>query len=86
MQADGGWFRWTRLARAPKPLRGAVKSRRLAALFRDLAAEFGTGFLDAATVAAVSAQNGVHPTPEGHIALAEAMAAKLRQDFTPTGC
>ena len=60
---------------------GAAKSRRLAGLCDALASEFGAGFLDAGAFAEVSPRDGVHLEPEAHLALGEAIAAKLRADF-----
>lgn len=56
---------------------GAAKSRALAALFANLAEEFGASFFDAGTVASVSAEDGVHLTAEAHIAIADALAARF---------
>lgn len=52
----------------------AAKARALAPLYADLAAARGLGFLDAGTVMEVSPVDGVHFTPEGHAALAEAVS------------
>lgn len=52
----------------------AEKSRRLAPLFRDAALERGCLFLDAAQIAAPSERDHLHMEPEGHAALADALA------------
>lgn len=57
---------------------GAEKSRALAARLTAVAAEFGAAFLDAGQVAQVSPQDGVHLSPDAHLALGEAMANALR--------
>lgn len=56
---------------------GADKSRRIGPLFAKLATEFGASFFDAGSVAEVSREDGVHLSPEAHIAIAEALADKI---------
>lgn len=56
---------------------GREKSRRLAPLFRTLAQEFDAQFFDAGTVATVSPQDGVHLSPDAHIAIAEGLLPLL---------
>lgn len=55
-----------------------AKSRALAPLYAELAAWRGLGFLDAGKVIEVSPVDGVHFTPEGHAALAHAIADSLK--------
>lgn len=60
--------------------RGAAeKSRALSALYADLAADCGVGFLDAANLAHVAPEEGIHWTPEAHLAFAAGLAPHLVQ-------
>ena len=63
----------------PRMAGGAAKSRRLAALYAELAARTGCGFFDAGTVAEVDPMDGIHLTPGAHERLADALAAELRE-------
>ncbi|MCB5199314.1 GDSL-type esterase/lipase family protein [Loktanella sp. TSTF-M6] len=54
------------------------RSQALASLYRDLAATWGTGFLNAADHIAVSSQDGVHFDPDAHKTLAATIAIALR--------
>ncbi len=56
---------------------GEAKSRALAPLYAALAARVGAQFIDAAEHAQVDDLDGVHLTPESHVALAKTIAAKL---------
>lgn len=56
---------------------GAAKGRALAPALQTYARARGLGFLDAATVLETSPIDGVHYAPEGHAALAIAVAASL---------
>jgi len=58
-------------------LGGAEKAQALAPLLGDYATRRGVGFLDAGKVLATSPTDGVHFEPDGHGALAEAVAAAL---------
>ncbi|MFN3970338.1 MAG: SGNH/GDSL hydrolase family protein [Gemmobacter sp.] len=58
-------------------LGGAAKSLALAPLIAGLARARGCMFLDAGAHAEVSPTDGVHLTPDGHAALAEAVAQTL---------
>lgn len=60
---------------------GAEKSRRLSNLFASVAAEFGAAFFDAGTVATVSPIDGVHLSPDAHLAIAEAMAKQIESTY-----
>lgn len=60
---------------------GAAKSRRLAGFCAELGREFGCEVFDAGEVAEVSPVDGVHLTEASHLALAEAMAGRLRSMF-----
>ncbi len=53
------------------------KSRALAPLLQSYAAARGVGFLDAGTVLQTSPIDGIHFAPEGHAALAKAVAKAL---------
>ena len=57
----------------------AEKSRGLAAHYRQLAEEYGCGFLDAAAVAQPSAREGLHLDKAGHAALGYAAAEAVRR-------
>lgn len=57
---------------------GAAKSRALAGLLHSYAQARGLGFLDAGTVLQTSPVDGIHYAPEGHAALAIAVADALR--------
>lgn len=59
---------------------GHRRSLELPSLYKDLAGARGVAFLDAGKVMAVSPQDGVHFEPEGHAALAEAVADALRRE------
>ncbi len=54
-------------------------SHEFAALYKEQAELNGFDFLDAASVAVPSAADGVHLTPEGHMALAKAVESKLME-------
>lgn len=58
-------------------LGGAAKSAALGPLIAGLARARGCAFLDAGAHAAVSPVDGVHLSPEGHAALAQAVAGVL---------
>jgi lysophospholipase L1-like esterase len=53
------------------------KSRALAPMLQDYATARGVGFLDAATALQTSPIDGIHFSPEGHAALANAVANSL---------
>lgn len=55
----------------------AAKGQALAPLLATYAATRGLGFLDAGRVLQTSVTDGIHYTPEGHAALATAVAAAL---------
>nr|WP_278659280.1 GDSL-type esterase/lipase family protein [Ruthenibacterium lactatiformans] len=57
----------------------AEKSKKLAPHYKQLAEEYGCGFLDAATVTEPSAWEGLHLDRAGHAALGKAAAAVLRE-------
>lgn len=59
---------------------GIEKSKELAPLFREVAKRYGSAFLDAAAVAEPSEADSVHLSVEGHFALGEAIAGKIRED------
>ena len=54
-------------------------SKKLAPHYKQLAEEYGCGFLDAATVTEPSAWEGLHLDRAGHAALGKAAAAVLRE-------
>ena len=60
---------------------GAEVSRGLAAPLAEVARAHGAWFLDAAGHAEVSPVDGVHLTPDGHAALAAAMAPLVRESL-----
>lgn len=60
---------------------GAAKSRGLAARVAARAAVLGVPFADAAEWAAVSPVDGIHYDPPAQPALAQGIAARLREDF-----
>ena len=57
---------------------GTEKSARLAGPLRDVAARLGTAFLDAGEHVRTSPVDGIHLDPDAHRALAEAVAAAVR--------
>ena len=58
---------------------------RFAALYGTAAQEAGVFFLDAACCAEPSPVEGTHLLPEGHAALARALAEKVRRIFPEMG-
>jgi len=56
---------------------GAAKSRRLAALYEQIAARFGATFVDAGAVAQCSPIDGVHFEADQHRRIGEAVAAAV---------
>ncbi|RQH09034.1 SGNH/GDSL hydrolase family protein [Paraburkholderia dinghuensis] len=60
---------------------GAAKSRLLAPLYERVAVKFGSAFLDAGEIAAVSPTDGVHYEAEQHHRLGIVIAELLRQRF-----
>ena len=60
-----------------------AESRRLAPLYREVAANAGVEFLDAGEVAAVSPLDGIHLDAAGHRALGRAVADSVRRIFGP---
>ena len=66
---------------APMLAGGSEKSRRLAQLYRTVAAELGAEFLDAGSVIRVSAVDGLHFECEQHHLLGAALAQKIRAMF-----
>lgn len=88
MQTRHGGFRVLLIAPVPVEERGVLageffgapaKSRALAPLLAGLARHRGLRFLDAGQHATVSPVDGVHLTPEGHEALAKAVAGRLSE-------
>ena len=59
----------------------AEESKQLGCLYGKLARECGIWFLDAANVTGPSVTDGVHLSPEGHGAIAMAVAEKIREIF-----
>ncbi len=57
------------------------KAQGFSAAYRNVAAQAGAWFLDAAEIAQPSDTDGIHMTAEGHIALGHAVAAKVREIF-----
>ena len=57
----------------------AAKSHGFPAAYSAVAARFGCGFLDASTLAQPDPADGVHLDAEGHKALAEAVAEKVKE-------
>lgn len=55
------------------------KSRKLAGLYRELAKNHGWEFLDAGEAVTQLGKDGVHLTPQGHQALAEAVYEKIKE-------
>jgi lysophospholipase L1-like esterase len=53
----------------------------LASYYKQTAEKYGCEFLDAALVAEPSDEDSVHMLPEGHRALAEAVAEKIEKMF-----
>lgn len=60
---------------------GDTKSRALPALYHDLAAHWGAGFLDAGQVISVSADDGVHYSAQSHQTLGASVAAAVTELF-----
>jgi lysophospholipase L1-like esterase len=61
--------------------RAIEESRRLAGMYRLMAAGKGVGFLDAGSVARVSPLDGVHLDAEAHGSLGAAMAERVRAEL-----
>ena len=59
--------------------REAVKSHGFPAAYKDVAERYGCAFLDAAELAQPDPADGVHLTAEGHAALAQAVAQKVKE-------
>ncbi len=55
----------------------AEKANQLNNWYDQLAEQYGCGFLDAATVAKPSLEDGIHLEPEGHAALAVTLAQRI---------
>ncbi|MFN3825001.1 MAG: SGNH/GDSL hydrolase family protein [Pseudorhodobacter sp.] len=62
---------------APEFQGGAAKAQALAPMLEAYAAQRGVGFLDAGRVLSTSPTDGVHFEPQGHAALADAVAGAL---------
>jgi len=62
---------------------GAEKSRSLAALYRDVAASFGTRFLDAGEAATASPVDGIHYEAAEHARLGEAVHRAIEEAWAP---
>lgn len=60
---------------------GGIKSRQLAGKYKDVAAHFGTDYLNAADFISVSPVDGIHLGPEQHAVLGKAIADKLLTMF-----
>ena len=56
-----------------------AKGERMPGLYRTVASMAGVAFLDAAAVAGVDPEDGVHLTPQGHATLGHAVAAAVRE-------
>ena len=62
--------------------KGVVESRKLAALYRNIAERTGIFFMDAAQTAVASPVDGIHLGREGHNALGLAMAERIPEILT----
>ncbi len=60
-------------------LKGAEKSRLLAAEFKKLADEYGCHFMDAANYAKADDTDAIHLDAKGHASLAEAIYGKIKE-------
>ena len=56
-----------------------TKAQALADIYRQVAQQYGCAFFDASQFAKPSMRDGIHMEPEDHLALAEGMAAAVRQ-------
>lgn len=57
------------------------KSKKLAPAFEMIARQYGCDFIDLAPIAKTAPEEGIHLPAEAHAAIADAMAAKLREMF-----
>ncbi len=64
---------WSTLADGP------AQSRSFARWYKEMAEAAGVSFLDSASFAAPSELDGIHMEPDGHAALAQAVAEKVRE-------
>jgi lysophospholipase L1-like esterase len=62
----------------------AAKSQDLGALFEQVAAKLGTGFLDAAPLVRVAPEEGIHFGADQHAILAAAVEARVRETLSRT--
>ncbi len=60
---------------------GTYLSKQFPKVYKEIADEFGCYFLNAAEYACPSPGDGVHLTPDSHIALGKAVAEKIREIF-----
>lgn len=63
---------------------GVHLSQRFPSVYQEIASQYGCYYLNAACHAKPSPADGVHLTPEGHAALADGIAAKIRDIFSST--
>lgn len=63
---------------APLFVRGREKSIQLAGYYRQVAAQAGCRFMDAGAILTVDPNDGIHWTPEGHVAIANQIAQHIQ--------
>lgn len=63
---------------------GCHLSQRFPSVYEEIAKRYHCHFLNAADYVTPSLADGIHMTPEGHAALANAITAKIREIFDPT--